>query len=187
MSKMTADQQATIERAVADILDAIGEDVHRPGLQETPRRVAQFWREFVDHEAGSMASFPEAMSDSDLVAVKGMDLWSLCEHHLLPFSVTVSVGYLPVGRVLGLSKFARIAQRHAHRLQVQERLTRAIADAIVDVTGSPDVAVVSRGSHTCMAMRGVRVPAVMHTSVMLGRFRTEAPLRAELLALIGQG
>lgn len=174
--------ESYIEDSIRALLHAIGEDVNRPGLKETPARVARFWKEFIDYDAGTITAFEER--SDDLVAVRGMELWSLCEHHLLPFSVVVGVGYLPRGRVLGLSKFARIAQKHAHRLQLQERMVRAIADDIMSATGSPDVAVVGRGEHTCMAMRGIKVPAVMHTSVMEGQFRYFGPLRAEFLALI---
>lgn len=180
-------RRRVIRDAVRELLIAIGEDPTREGLQDTPDRVARFWEEFIGYDPGKMAVFADEAHGDDLVALKGMELWSLCEHHMLPFSVNISVGYLPNGKVLGLSKFARIAQRSAHRLQVQERLTRDIANDIVNIAGTQDVAVIARGVHTCMSMRGVRTPAVTHTSVMLGKFRESASLRAELLTLLGEG
>ncbi len=178
------EKRVVIQEAVRKILWAIGEDVEREGLKGTPERVARFWQEFATYDAGSMAAFE--MQSDDLVAVKGMELWSMCEHHLLPFSIEVSVGYLPRGKVLGLSKFARIARHFATKLQIQERLVRQIADAVHDETDSPDVAVVGRGVHLCMAMRGIKTPATMHTSVMDGQFRYVGPLRAEFLALVSE-
>lgn len=179
---MDAKNTHFIETAVKVILQNIGEDPKRPGLAGTAARVARFWKEFMEYDSGTIVAFEER--SDDLVAVRGMEVWSLCEHHLLPFSVVIGVGYLPRGKVLGLSKFGRIAQKHAHRLQLQERLVRGIADDIIAATGSPDVAVVGRGEHTCMAMRGIKLPATMHTSVMEGQFRYVGPLRSEFLSLI---
>lgn len=118
-----------------------------------------------------------------------MRVWSLCEHHLLPFWCDVAIGYIATDRVLGLSKFARVAGQFAHRLQVQERLTRQVADAIERLTGSPDVAVLATGEHLCMSARGVRTPALMTSSVMRGAFRDSPSARAEFLQLaaVGQG
>lgn len=178
-------KEVIIADAVRTILEAIGEDPERGGLKETPRRVARFWRDFVNYDRGQMAVFDENVGEgNDLIAVRGMKLWSLCEHHLLPFTAIVSAGYLSRGKVLGLSKFARIAQHEAHKLQVQERMARSIADTIAIETGSPDVAVVVQGEHTCVSMRGVRTPSTMHTSVMKGQFRYHAPLKDEFLKLM---
>lgn len=166
-----------------DLLVALGEDPDREGLQETPRRWASMWREFVDYAPGKVDTVFESVQADQVVVVSGMRVWSFCEHHLLPFWCDVSIGYLPADHVLGLSKFARIAHHYAHRLQVQERLVSQIADDVVRLTGSPDVAVVARGEHLCMTMRGVRTPARMTSSVMYGVFRDSPSARAEFLAL----
>jgi GTP cyclohydrolase I len=176
-----------IEQAIRSILVAIGEDPEREGLRDTPSRHARWWKEFIEYESGNGDVTFEAFTTDQLVAVRGLRTWSLCEHHLLPFSCDIAIGYIAEDKILGLSKFGRIAQKFAHRLQVQERLVHEIACEIQRVTGAVDVAVVASGVHTCMTMRGVQMPATMHTSVMLGRFRDVAPLRAEFLALIGHG
>ena len=174
-----------IEAATRSILIAIGEDPDRPGLKETPSRHARWWREFIEFEAGNGDVTFESLTTDQLVAVRGLQTWSLCEHHLLPFGCELAIGYIAENKVLGLSKFGRIAQRIAHRLQLQERIVHEVATEIQRVTGSEDVAVVGRGEHTCMTMRGVQMPVTMHTSVMLGRFRDVPALRAEFLALVG--
>jgi GTP cyclohydrolase I len=177
------DRQATLERIGRELLEAIGEDPNRAGLVDTPARWARWWGEFTDHDPGRVGTAFEHVTSDDLVVVSGMAVWSLCEHHLLPFSATIAVGYLPNGHVLGLSKFGRIAHAAAHRLQVQERLVAEIADQVEKLTYVPDVAVVARGEHLCMTMRGIRTPATMTSSVMRGRFRELPELRAEFLSL----
>lgn len=117
-----------------------------------------------------------------MVVVSPMRVWSVCEHHLMPFWCDVSVAYLPEEKVLGLSKFARIAHQLAHRLQIQERLVADIADEVQQVTGCADVIVMGQGMHLCMVMRGIQTPAVMTSLVARGRFEQEAYLRAEFLA-----
>lgn len=174
---------ARIEKITRDLLLALGEDPNRPGLRETPRRVARFWSEFL-RDTGDHGKTFEGIQTDQMVVVRGVRVWSLCEHHLLPFSSTIAIGYLTGDRVLGLSKFARIADKHARRLQIQERLVTDIADEIARVTESPDVAVVARGVHLCMVMRGAKSEGEMLTSVMRGRFR-EGAARAEFLALSG--
>lgn len=176
--------KAALERIGRELLAAIGEDPDRDGLKDTPKRFAKWWAEFIDRDHGSIDRTFTVTDVDEIVAVSGMRVWSLCEHHLLPFHATVAVGYIPTGKVLGLSKFARIAHRAAGRLQVQERLVNDIADAIVTHTGSVDVAVIAQGEHLCMSMRGVRTPAQMHTSVMRGKFRTHPEARAEFLNLV---
>jgi GTP cyclohydrolase I len=114
-----------------------------------------------------------------------MRVTSLCEHHLLPFWCDVAIGYIPREKVLGLSKFARIAHKFAHRLQLQERLGQQIADEVSRITGTPDVAVVLKGEHLCMTARGIRTPGVMISSIMRGAFRSESEARLEFLRLIG--
>lgn len=180
---MTVNKQK-VEELARELLIAIGEDPDRDGLKDTPARYAKWWTEFMDYDAGKIGtSFTLEQSD-EIIAVTGMEVWSLCEHHLLPFKATISVGYIPSGKVLGLSKFARIAHKHAHRPQVQERLVQDIANEITNVTGSHTVAVVADGEHSCMTMRGIRTQGSMRTSVMRGLFRSNAEARAEFLNLI---
>ncbi|MFJ6701069.1 GTP cyclohydrolase I [Streptomyces sp. NPDC091272] len=166
------------------LLLAIGEDPDRAGLAGTPARFARWWREFSNYEAGDVDSLFELKTDGQIVVVSDIEVWSLCEHHLLPFSCSVTIAYRPGSHVLGLSKFARIAHRHAHRLQVQERLVRDISDEISAVSGSPDVAVIARGEHLCMSMRGIRTAATMTSSVFNGIFADYGPPREELIATI---
>lgn len=173
-----------LEDIARRLLVEIGEDPQRDGLRDTPGRFARWWREFTQHDPGSVDTVFETTASGSLVAVSGIDVWSLCEHHLLPFSCRVTIGYLPREHILGLSKFARVAHRHAHRLQSQEQLTQDIADDIEKLTGSPDIAVIGRGEHLCMAMRGVRTPATMTTAVWRGALKDNA-LRQELTALTG--
>lgn len=175
-----------LEALCRELLIELGEDPARPGLLDTPRRWASWWLEFIQYDAGSIDTTFETNTYDQLVLVKDMRVWSLCEHHLHPFWCDVSVAYVADGQVLGLSKFARIAHRAAHKLQLQEQLTSEIADAIEEVTGSDDIAVLGRGEHLCMTMRGIKTPAIMTSSVMRGRFQSDATLRAELFALLRQ-
>ena len=172
-----------LARIGRELLVAIGEDPDREGLLDTPRRFAKWWSEFIDYDAGTTDTAFGSESADEIVAVSGIKVWSLCEHHLLPFSCNVAVAYIPVDRILGLSKFGRIAHAAAHKPQVQERLVGEIADRIMQVTSSQDVAVVADGEHLCMSMRGIRTPAIMTTSVMRGAFREDAQARAELMRL----
>lgn len=183
-----ADQPRTVDHAYLQhlgrqLLIAIGEDPDRPGLADTPRRWADWWREFVEYAPGSTGTTFESIEADQLVLVSGMRVWSLCEHHLLPFWCDVAIGYIPNGRVLGLSKFGRIAHQFAHTLQLQEQLATQIADRVSQLTGSPDVGVICAGEHLCMSMRGVRTPATMVSSVLRGRFREQPAARAELMTL----
>jgi GTP cyclohydrolase I len=167
-----------------ELLLAIGEDPDREGLRETPRRWAAAWREFMEYDPGTTETTFASMASDQLVCVSGIRVASLCEHHLLPFWCDVSIGYIPNAKVLGLSKFARIAQQFAHRLQLQERLGEQIADEISRITGTQNVAVVLKGEHYCMATRGIRMPGRMTSSVMRGVFRTESQTRMEFLRMI---
>jgi GTP cyclohydrolase I len=188
----TSDRAAklTALRAIcATLLTIIGEDPDRPGLQGTPDRWARWWLEFLDggepHGPAALTTFPAEGADQ-MVVVSGMRVWSLCEHHLLPFYCDLTMAVIPGDRLLGLSKFARIARRQARHLQVQERLVEQIANALADATGSPSVAVVGRGEHLCMSMRGVKEPEHrMTTSVIRGVFRDKGPAREELFHLAG--
>ena len=138
----------------------------------------------MDYDSGVMDTTFEAVNSDAVVAVTNMRVWSLCEHHLLPFSSVISVGYIPRERVLGLSKFARIAHNCAHRLQLQERLVNEIADEVQRITESPDVAVIASGEHLCMTMRGIKTYGNMRTSVMRGNFKENDKTRAEFLMLV---
>lgn len=172
-----------LRAACRALLVAIGEDPDREGLAETPRRFASWWSEFIDYDPGNTATVFESVEVDQLVVVSGLRVWSLCEHHLLPFWVDVSIAYLAGSQVMGLSKLARIAHKYAHRLQLQERLVANIADEVQAVSGTADVAVLASGVHLCMAMRGIRTPGTMTTSVMRGAFRDDASVRAEFLSL----
>lgn len=176
-------QHDKLERIGRELLLAIGEDPEREGLEGTPLRFANWWREFIDYDPGKVGTTFEAVETDQMVVVTGMRVWSLCEHHLLPFWCDVAVGYIAERRVLGLSKFARIAHEYAHRLQLQERLVHQIADRVVELTGSNNVAVLARGTHTCMVMRGIKTPGHMKTSVTRGLFLENARTRQEFLQL----
>jgi GTP cyclohydrolase I len=170
---------------ISQLLTAIGEDPTREGLSDTPARVAAWWRNFLSSEPSATPTcFTEQQLSGQLVVVGGMSVWSLCEHHLLPMNLDVTVGYVPDGEVVGLSKFGRIAQQRAARLQVQERFTRQVADEIADVIGGNDVAVVVRGMHLCMSARGVRMEAARTTTVQAGgRFERDPVLSQQFLTI----
>lgn len=171
-----------LEGLARALLVEIGEDPDREGLRGTPARYARWWREFVSYDAGTIETTFEAVTSDQLIQVSGIRVWSLCEHHLLPFWCDVSIAYVARQRIVGLSKFARIAHDHAHRLQVQERLTAGIADSVSAVSRSPDVAVFASGEHLCMTIRGVKTAANMSTSVLRGAFQTDPEMRARLTA-----
>lgn len=167
-----------------ELLIAIGEDPDREGLLDTPRRWADSWREFVEYDPGKTETTFSSASMDQMVCVSGMRVWSLCEHHLLPFYCDVAIGYIAEGKVLGLSKFARIAHQFAHQLQLQERLGQQIADEVSRITGTNDVAVVLKGRHLCMESRGIQTRGVMSSSVMRGAFRDQFETRMEFLRMI---
>lgn len=166
-----------------ELLIAIGENPDEDRIVDTPKRWAKWWREFIEHDPGATDTAFESTTADQMVVVSGMRVWSLCEHHLLPFWCDVSIAYIPNGKVLGLSKFGRIARAAGSRLQIQERLVQQIADAVKQRTGSADVAVLAQGEHLCMTMRGVRTPSIMTSSVMNGRFRDDPAARAEFLSI----
>ncbi|MGC4856867.1 GTP cyclohydrolase I [Micromonospora sp. DT4] len=170
---------------ISQLLVALGEDPAREGLTDTPERVASWWNTFLSPDNASTATcFTESRLSGQLVVVGGMSVWSLCEHHMLPMNLQVTVGYVPAGKVVGLSKFGRIAQRHAGRLQVQERFTRQVAEDLAGMIGSDDVAVAVRGTHLCMSMRGVRMEAARTSSLQAGgRFGSDPVLSQQFLAL----
>jgi GTP cyclohydrolase I len=179
---------ARIERAVREILIAVGEDPDREGLLETPARVARMYAEmFSGLHADPRVHLRKAFTEKydEIVLVRDIAFHSVCEHHLLPFMGHAHIGYLPDGRVLGLSKLARVVEALSHRPQVQERMTEQIADLLVHDLGAKGAAVVVEASHTCMTIRGVRKPgSVCVTSAMKGLFRSNMSSRAEVMALI---
>lgn len=175
--------------AFATIIKSVGEDLERPGLVDTPKRAAKAF-EFITRgyhqnleEVINNALFPS--DSSEMVIVKDIELYSLCEHHLLPFIGKCHVAYIPNGKVLGLSKVARIVDMYARRLQIQENLVMQIAHTMEQVTGALGVAVIIEARHLCMMMRGVeKQNSVMKSSAMLGSFRSNQATRNEFLALI---
>jgi GTP cyclohydrolase I len=188
---MTVDQ-ARAEAAVRELLYAVGEDPDRDGLKETPARVARSYAELLaglDQDPREVLSATFDVGHDELVLVKDIELWSMCEHHLVPFTGVAHVGYIPRsdGFVTGLSKLARLVDVYARRPQVQERLTTQIADALIDVLSPRGVIVVIEAEHLCMAMRGVRKGgASTVTSAVRGQLRDPAT-RAEAMDLIHSG
>lgn len=174
--------RARVQALIEQLLTALGEDPSREGLKDTPRRVADFWVEFLDYQPGRLGTSFESIQADQMVVVSGMRVWSLCEHHLLPFWVDVTVGYIPAEAVLGLSKFARIAKQAGRRLGLQERLVAEIASAVKSACQTEDVAVMAVGEHLCMTMRGIETPHRMTSSSLHGRFR-DPTVRAEFMAL----
>lgn len=179
-----------LTQAYSDMIEAIGEDPHREGLLRTPNRAARALAFLTQgyqqdlHDVVNRALFTSNLEE--IVVVKDIELYSLCEHHLLPFIGKCHVGYLPNGKVLGLSKVARVVDMFARRLQIQEKLTEEIAQAILTVTGAAGVGVIIEAQHLCMSMRGVeKQHSMMKTSVLLGDFREKSPTRSEFLQLIG--
>ena len=183
------DPQDPLAALVREQLRALGEDPERAGLLRTPERVAKSWRflnqghEISLSELVNGALFEEEVDE--MVLVKDIEFYSLCEHHLLPFYGRVHIAYLPAGKVIGLSKLPRMVDMYARRLQVQERMTVEIANAVQEVLAPKGVAVVSEAAHLCMMMRGVAKQASTTTaSCMLGSFREDPRTRAEFLALL---
>ena len=177
-----------IERAVREILAAVGEDPDRQGLRETPARVARMYAELFSglHEdpRRHLQKFFSEKYD-EVVLVRDIGFNSICEHHMLPFMGKAHIGYLPDGRVVGLSKLARVVESVARRPQVQERMTETIANLLVDELHARGVAVVIEAVHTCMTVRGVQKPGTLCvTSAMKGAFRSRASSRAEIMTLI---
>lgn len=178
-----------MEQLYTNLLIELGEDINREGLIDTPARAANAMRyltkgyhESIDDIING-ALFDSEMSE--LVIVKDIEMYSMCEHHLLPFLGKCHVGYLPNGKVIGLSKIARIVDFYARRLQIQERMTGEIAHCIESITGARGVSVVIEAKHLCMMMRGVeKQNSVMTTSMMLGEMRSNASSRSEFLSLI---
>lgn len=177
-----------IRKAVREILLAVGEDVEREGLRETPDRVARMYAELL----GGMYEDPKRHLRSvftekydEIVLLRDVPFYSVCEHHILPFIGQAHVAYLPTGKVLGVSKLARLVDCFAHRLQTQERLTGQIADYLMENLKPMGVAVVLHASHSCMTIRGIKKPgSLMVTSALRGLFKKDARSRSEVLSLM---
>lgn len=186
METSQAETQDGLEGAIRHILEQVGEDPHRPGLRGTPDRVARMYEELTaGYAVDSDRLLNEAVFESgldDMIVVRDIDFYSLCEHHLLPFFGKAHVAYIPAGRIIGLSKIPRVVEMFARRLQLQERMTQEIAEFLRDILDPQGVAVVVEGAHMCTMMRGVRKDnARMVTSSMLGIFRRDPRTRAEFL------
>lgn len=180
-----------IPEAIRTLLAEVGEDPDRPGLVGTPDRVRRMYAELTE----GYRTDPETVLNSatfevdydEMVVVRDIEFYSLCEHHLLPFFGRAHVGYLPRGRIIGLSKIPRVVDMYAHRLQVQERLTHQVAGFLMERLRPKGVACVIEATHLCTVMRGVRKQeATMVTSSMLGTFRADARTRSEFLTFIGR-
>ena len=180
-----------LEELYTDVLTQIGEDPKREGLAKTPARVARAIKFLT---AGYEQSVEEVVngalfsSDIDeMVVLKNIEIYSLCEHHLLPFVGQCHIAYLPQGKVLGISKIARLVEVFTRRLQIQENLTKQIADTLLEVTGASGVGVLIEAQHFCMMMRGIQKQnSILSTSVMLGEFRNNPQTRNEFLSLLAK-
>lgn len=172
-----------VQDLVGQLLLALGEDPDREGLRETPRRIASFWREFIEYDPGKLDTTFSAVKHNQMVAVTGMRVWSMCEHHMLPFWCDVSIAYIAEEKVLGLSKFARIAHKYAHKLTLQEQLVADIATELKQILSTQNVAVMAEGEHLCMTMRGIQTPHRMISTALSGQFhKTEQ--RTEFLQMV---
>ena len=191
MSTGVGVDKTRVAAAVRELLLAIGEDPDREGLLDTPRRVAEMYDDILNGFALDPAEILSTQFDEahqEMVVVRDLPFYSLCEHHLLPFFGTAHVAYIPRGRIVGISKIARAVDVFAKRPQVQERLTSQIADAINETVDPEGAAVIMRAEHLCMAMRGVRKPgASVVTSALRGVFETSGATRAEVLSLLQEG
>lgn len=177
-----------LEKAVREILLALGEDPNREGLRRTPNRVARMYAELFSGIGDDPKKYVQQVFKEEydeIVLLKDIPFYSMCEHHLLPFIGHAHVGYVPDGNIIGVSKLARVVEAFARRPQVQERLTTQIAEFIMKEIKAKGVAVVIEATHTCMTIRGVKKPgSVMVTSAMLGLFRKDARSRSEVMDLM---
>ncbi|MDE2933470.1 MAG: GTP cyclohydrolase I FolE [Dehalococcoidia bacterium] len=180
--------EARIRSAVVEMLEAIGEDPAREGLVDTPRRIAEMYAEIfqgLDEDPAAFLKVGFEVAHDEMVILRNIPFYSVCEHHLLPFHGEAHVGYLPDGRVVGISKLARVVESFARRPQIQERLTSQVAETVIGALEADGVAVVVEAEHLCMTMRGVRKPGSrMVTSAMRGQFKRSSVTRSEFLALV---
>lgn len=181
----------SVKKAIRQILVDIGEDPNREGLKDTPDRMSRMFKELTwGYDASPQDIINEALFNIDfdeMVVVKDIEFYSLCEHHMLPFFGTCNVAYIPNGKIIGLSKIPRIVEVFSRRLQVQERMTTQIADFIDNALDPIGVAVVAEARHLCMAMRGImKADASMLTSSMRGAFKTDKKTRSEFLSFLGK-
>ena len=178
-----------LEQAIHTLLQAIGENPHRPGLRRTPTRVAQMFTEILDgYDLDAAELTAESLFDvayDEMILVKDIQFFSMCEHHLLPFFGRAHVAYVPQDKIIGLSKIPRTVDMFAHRLQVQERMTQQIAYALADVLSPQGLGVIVEGTHLCAMMRGVKKEqARLVTSAMLGSFKSNPATRQEFMDLL---
>lgn len=177
-----------VKAAVTELLHAVGEDPAREGLLDTPRRIAEMYEEIFGGLAVDPADYLKVgfeVAHDEMVILRNIPFYSMCEHHFLPFHGEAHVGYVPDGRVVGISKLARVVEGFARRPQIQEQLTSQVAEAIMGALKPDGVAVVIEAEHLCMTMRGVKKPGSrMVTSAMRGEFRTSSVTRAEFLSLV---
>ncbi len=187
MSGSAVDGQR-VREAVVELLEAVGEDPAREGLADTPRRIAEMYAEVFGGLAQDPSEHLEVgfeVAHDEMVILRNIPFYSMCEHHLLPFHGEAHVGYLPDGRVVGISKLARVVEEYARRPQLQERLTSQVAETIMGALEADGVAVVVEAEHLCLTMRGVRKPGSrMVTSAMRGQFKRSSVTRSEFLALV---
>lgn len=188
-NEMNTDEINNLAPLTRDWLSAIGENPDREGLQRTPERVAKAWAYMTEGYGqtleGVVGEGIFAAEASEMVIVKDIEFYSMCEHHMLPFYGRAHVAYIPSGKILGLSKFARIVDLYSRRLQVQERITTQVADAVEELLAPKGVAVLMEGIHLCMAMRGVQKQnSSTTTSAMRGLFRSDPRTRAEFMSAV---
>ncbi len=183
MSEKDPAKQKEIENTIRKLLELLGEDLEREGLRETPRRVAEALQELLEGYRAEVEPvlFHESAS---MVTIAGIPFTSLCEHHLLPFIGVAHVAYIPRGKVIGVSKVVRIVRKYAHRLQIQERLTRQIAEEVSKITNSEDVVVLTEAVHTCMVARGVRTVSPLVVVEARGAFNKSLELLNTFLKII---
>ena len=179
---------ARIRAAVTEMLEAVGDDPTREGLVDTPRRIAEMYSEIFEGLAQDPGEFLKVgfeVAHDEMVILRNIPFYSMCEHHLLPFHGEAHVGYMPDGRVVGISKLARVVEAFARRPQLQERLTSQVAETVMESLHADGVAVVVEAEHLCMTMRGVRKPGSrLVTSAMRGQFKRSSVTRSEFLALV---
>lgn len=166
------------------ILEFLGQDLEDENLKDTPMRMARYLTEFLNYNPGNHETAFQSIVADQMVIVRNIPFWSLCQHHLLLFHGQVSVAYLTGDKVIGLSKIPRIVQKHAHKLQLQEKLAHDIADELENILDTNNIAIVIKAEHSCMRARGIKSEGDMITSVLRGQFREETSVRIEFFNLL---